>query len=347
MYSGLVLVCLMALANAMPGSVRLFEIKRAPFRLHFDPYEVTWTQFKQEHGKVYYSEEDEAKRRAVFMDNIKVIEQHNWLYFNMKKSYYLGVNQFTDLTVEEFRLYNKLQKQRATNKTIECTPYMPPLNWVVPATVDWRDKGYVTPVKNQGQCGSCWSFSTTGSLEGQHFRKTGTLVSLSEQQLVDCSSSFGNEGCNGGLMDQAFEYINSVGGLESEADYPYKAEDERCRFKRAEVKADLSGCKDIPSQEESALMEAVGSDGPVSVAIDASHQSFQMYSGGVYDEPMCSSTQLDHGVLVVGYGSDEGKEYWLVKNSWGTSWGDKGYIMMSRNKDNQCGIATSASFPVV
>eukprot|EP00916_Digyalum_oweni_P020062 GHVL01033533.1.p1 GENE.GHVL01033533.1~~GHVL01033533.1.p1 ORF type:complete len:350 (+),score=36.34 GHVL01033533.1:112-1161(+) len=345
----LILLCLTVVsAYALPSYVTRFDLARAPLRLRFDPYETTWQQFKAEHGKKYLSEENESEKRKVFIDNIHTIEQHNWEFFKMKKSYYLGINQFADMTTEEYQQYNKLMKQRATNnKTIECTKFMPPLNWGAPVSVDWRNKGYVTPIKNQGQCGSCWSFSTTGSLEGQHFRKSGKLVSLSEQQLVDCSAKFGNQGCNGGLMDQAFEYINSVGGVESEEEYPYEGEDDKCRFKESKVKADLSGCKDVPSESETDLMDAVASEGPVSVAIDASHSSFQMYAGGVYDEPECSSTELDHGVLVVGYGSDAGEEFWLVKNSWGTTWGKDGYIQMARNKDNQCGIATQASFPVV
>nr|KAG5711233.1 hypothetical protein BaRGS_004877 [Batillaria attramentaria] len=297
---------------------------------------------------MYGSDDEEASRRLVFIDNVKRIELHNWEYFNMKKSYYLDINQFADLTFDEYKQYNKLMKRPANKtNTISCSQFLPPLNWGAPTSVDWRTKGYVTPVKNQGQCGSCWSFSTTGSLEGQNFRTTGKLVSLSEQQLVDCSGSFGNEGCNGGLMDQAFEYINSVGGIESEKDYPYTAQEGTCHFQKGEVVADLYGCEDIPSGSEQKLMEAVGSQGPVSVAIDASHQSFQFYSGGVYNEPECSSSQLDHGVLVVGYGSEEGQDFWLVKNSWGTTWGDEGYVKMTRNKDNQCGIATSASFPEV
>ncbi|XP_076445208.1 procathepsin L-like [Babylonia areolata] len=343
MHTGLFVLCLAAAAYALPNR----EIHRSPFKLRFDPYEATWTQFKKTHGKNYTLVE-EAKRRSVFMDNVKRIEEHNWHYFQKTKSYYLGINQFTDLTEEEYKQYNRLMKQRVDDKKkIHCTEFMTPLNWFVPPFVNWTAKGYVTPVKNQGQCGSCWSFSTTGSLEGQHFRQTGKLVSLSEQQLVDCSSSFGNQGCNGGLMDQAFEYIYSAGGLETESEYPYDAMDERCKFIKSEVAATLTGCKDIPSEDEDMLTKAVASQGPVSVAIDAGHSSFQMYAGGVYDEPECSTTQLDHGVLVVGYGSLEGQEYWLVKNSWGTSWGDQGYIMMSRNKENQCGIATSASFPVV
>nr|KAG5711234.1 hypothetical protein BaRGS_004878 [Batillaria attramentaria] len=308
----------------------MFEIKPAAHdmpRLRFDPYEDTWASFKRQHGKMYGSDDEEALRYRIFIENVKMIEQHNWEYFNMKKSFYLDINQFADLTFDEYKQYNKLMV-RPANKNMNCSKFLPPLNWEAPESVDWRTKGYVTEVKDQGQCGSCWSFSTTGSLEGQHFRATGKLVSLSEQQLVDCSGSFGNEGCNGGLMDQAFEYINSVGGIESEADYPYMA-------------------VDIESGSEKSLMEAVASQGPISVAIDASHDSFQFYKGGIYDEHKCNSTQLDHGVLVVGYGSEKGQDYWIVKNSWNTFWGMQGYIWMSRNKDNQCGIATAASFPVV
>merc|ERR1712121_33566 len=186
----------------------------------------------------------------------------------------------------------------------------------MPATVDWRKHGYVTPVKDQKQCGSCWAFSATGSLEGQTFKKTGKLVSLSEQNLVDCSFPEGNEGCEGGFSSEAYRYINSNGGVDTEASYPYLAVNGKCMYNSSNVGATVTGCTQIESMSEAKLKTAVASVGPISVAIDAGHQSFQLYEEGVYYEPECSQTILDHGVLAVGYGTEsDGTDYWLVKNS--------------------------------
>lgn len=184
-------------------------------------------------------------------------------------------------------------------------------------------------------------------MEGQHGLKTGKLVSLSEQNLVDCSAAEGNMGCEGGLMDQAFQYVIANKGIDTEMSYPYKAIDESCEFKKNSVGATIKSYVDVKTGSESSLQSAVATVGPISVGIDASQLSFQFYSSGVYDEPACSTTILDHGVTAVGYGALNGTPYWKVKNSWGTSWGMSGYIFMSRNKQNQCGIATAASWPVV
>jgi len=305
-----------------------------------------WEAFKSFHAKKYASSED-GLRRLIWEENLKRVALHNLEAAIGKHSYTLAMNEFADLSGEEFLKLVLgsciISKRNSTGAaTFLKSSFIAP-----PPSVDWRDKNMVTPVKNQKQCGSCWAFSTTGSLEGQHSKKSGKLVSLSEQQLVDCSGDFGNFGCNGGLMDNAFRYIKSNGGIDTEVSYPYEARDGPCRFKKADVAATDVGYTDVPEGDEAALTQAIASVGPISVAIDASHFSFQLYHEGVYFEKRCSPTRLDHGVLAVGYGTEDGKDYYLVKNSWGLSWGQKGYIKMARNKNNNCGIATSASFPLV
>jgi cathepsin L len=253
------------------------------------------------------------------------------------------MNSFGDLSVQEFAaIYNTYRVN--TNRTLSEEVHGEP-NYEMAATVDWRTKGAVTGVKNQGQCGSCWAFSTTGSVEGAFFLAKGSLISSSEQELVDCSGSFGNDGCDGGLMDNAFQYIMSKSGINRESTYPYTAQDGSCASKPTNIGASIKNFVDVQSQDEASLVSAINKQ-PVSVAIDASQSSFQFYSSGVYYEPSCSSTQLDHGVLAVGYGT-QGSDYYIVKNSWGSSWGQNGYILMSRNKDNNCGIATAASYPTL
>ncbi|XP_052709424.1 procathepsin L-like [Crassostrea angulata] len=345
-------------ANVQNENVQWFDLESAqkhPEQLHilkakaginYQPYEQAWKEFKILHDKSYEDHEEESRRFEIFRENVLRIEKHNKLFHLGKKSYYLGVNQFTDLKYAEFENFNGLKMTNLNNT--KCSSHLSANNIVVPDSVDWRSKGYVTKVKDQGACGSCWAFSATGSLEGQYFRKNGKLVPLSESQLVDCSGSFGNEGCNGGFMENAFKYVKSVGGIESESDYPYKARQRTCAFDKTKVVATVSGCVDVESGSESSLKEVVSEVGPVSVAIDAGHSSFQLYAGGVYDEPLCSTSRLNHGVLCVGYGTSlQGKDYWIVKNSWGVRWGVEGYIKMSRNKNNQCGIASQASYPLV
>jgi len=303
-------------------------------------YELEFDLFKLKYNKVYATAEEHSARLSIFSDNFDFVQ--NW--DSVARGFEVEVNKFADLTNKEFvSLYTGLNITK-TYKVVAETVYPSRVQGDV---VNWVNKGAVTGVKNQGQCGSCWSFSTTGSVEGAHFLSTGSLVSLSEQNLVDCSTAEGNEGCNGGLMDDAFEYIIKNKGIDTETSYPYRATGpNKCEFKAASVGATITSYHDITSGSESALQTGVDKT-PVSVAIDAGHNSFQLYKSGVYYEPACSATQLDHGVLAAGYGTDGSSDYWLVKNSWGTDWGMAGYIHMSRNRNNNCGIATAASYPIV
>ncbi|CAH1790413.1 unnamed protein product [Owenia fusiformis] len=306
--------------------------------------DAQWNLFKKTHNKVY-TQIEETMRRIIFERNVQRIQSHNLEADMGLHTYRLGMNKYGDLTDEEYRT---LLGYRMTNTTRSSSgTFMAPSNMVLPDSVDWRPKGYVTPIKDQKQCGSCWAFSATGSLEGQTFKKTGKLPSLSEQNLVDCSTKEGNHGCGGGLMDLAFKYIKVNDGIDTEMSYPYEAKNDKCRYKSADKGGEDTGFMDIKRGSEKDLQSAVATVGPISVAIDAGHFSFRMYKTGVYYEPKCSSVRLDHGVLAVGYGSENMQDYWIVKNSWGKSWGSEGYIKMARNRDNQCGIATQSSYPLV
>jgi cathepsin L len=278
----------------------------------------------------------------VFQNNLDYIDAYNALDNGVT----LRMNQFGDLLSNEFRTMYLGYKAAVTadSSFSRTAPSTPAVSY--PTNLDWRSSGAVTAVKDQKQCGSCWSFSTTGSTEGCHKIATGSLVSLSEQNLIDCSSNtkYGNHGCNGGLMTSAMKYIIDNGGVDTEASYPYTASQGTCHYSAANKAATLKSYINVKKGDENDLQAHVNL-GPTSVAIDASQSSFQFYSSGVYYEPKCSSSSLDHGVLAVGWGVDNGSEYWLVKNSWGTTWGLQGYIEMARNKNNNCGIATQATRP--
>jgi cathepsin L len=312
----------------------------AAFALTEKEYQASFTQWMQKFQRSYAHDEFQYRYR-VFRTNLDYINTFN----AQNKTMTLGMNQFGDLTNAEYRrMYLGLKMPKnARFPSVHPTPKKvkaPPASW------DWNKQGAVTPIKNQEQCGSCWAFSTTGSTEGCHFISTKSLVSLSEQDLVDCSTAQGNQGCDGGLMTQAMDYIISNGGIDTESTYPYTAEDGTCNYNAANSGATLKSYVNVNQGDENDLQLKTYT-GPTSVAIDASQSSFQFYSGGVYYEPACSSTQLDHGVLSIGWGTDSSSssDYWLVKNSWGTSWGLNGFIWMSRNKNNNCGIATMATLP--
>merc|ERR1711976_611696 len=289
--------------------------------LAISPFEAIveeWETWKMQHGKVYarnYGDpvgkngysQEESFRMKIWMENKAKIEKHNRHFYKGVHSYSLAMNEFGDLLHHEFVNVMNGYKMRSNTTS-----------------------------------------STTGALEAMHHRATGKLVSLSEQQLVDCSRKYGNNGCNGGLMDYAFQYIKENGGIDTEKSYPYEGEDHKCRYNPAYRGATDIGFVDVEAGNENALKSAIATQGPCSVAIDASHESFQFYNTGVYREEDCSPENLDHGVLAVGYGVDQnGEAYWLIKNSWGESWGNGGYVKIARNGDNMCGVASAASYPLV
>jgi len=297
-----------------------------------------WTTYKEIYNK-NYGDRYEFIRRSIWEANLKHIGKHNLETKMGHHGYTIGINEYSDMTRDEFKAKKSIIEMSQT--LLHGSHFLHAYNSEPPSSIDWREHGFVTPVKNEGQslCGS-WAFSATGAVEGQHFRKTARLVSLSEQQLCDCMNGAWHD------MDSAFEYIKEVGGIDSEATYPAGPAGQ-CQFNPAGIGAKVTGYTDISRGNETDLMLAVGSVGPVAVAVDASHFSFQLYRTGIYSDPDCSSSSVDLAMLVVGYGSEQGQDYWILKNSWGVAWGEDGYMKMARNKNNMCGIATMASYPLV
>ncbi|KAJ8935491.1 hypothetical protein NQ314_012783 [Rhamnusium bicolor] len=271
-----------------------------------------WMEFKETHGREYRNLRGRTTSASQFSNKICVPSKNT-------------------MKVPIADQYWKLKRPSSM--------YLP--NLEAPAEVNWVNKGVVTGVKNQGSCGSCWSFSATGALEGAYAVKHGSLISLSEQNLMDCSTSYGNNACNGGLMEYAYKYVHDY-GIETEKDYPYTAKKGTCQYsssKKTAVK--VTGYSTVTKKNEASLATAVANQ-PVAVAVNA--QKWQHYAGGIFDDSSCSQS-IDHGVLAVGYATSGSTPYWLIKNSWGTSWGEKGYIRLVRNKNNQCGVVNDATVP--
>ncbi|KAL9312533.1 hypothetical protein ACSQ67_017985 [Phaseolus vulgaris] len=316
----------------------------------------------KEHAKTYSSEEEKRYRFHVFEDNYAFVSQHNRNANDNNSTYTLSLNAFADLTHHEFKT-SRLGFSPSLLRFKRVQNQQPRHLLHNPSQIDWRQSGAVTPVKDQASCGACWAFSATGAIEGINKIVTGSLESLSEQELVDCDTSY-NSGCEGGLMDYAYQFVIDNKGIDTEDDYPYQARQRPCNKDKNACIPKLVGPStmehdfslkrhivtiddyvDLPPNEEE-LLKAVASQ-PVSVGICGSERAFQLYSQGIFSGPC--STSLDHAVLIVGYGSENGVDYWIVKNSWGKYWGIDGYIHMIRNTGDPkgiCGINTLASYPI-
>lgn len=305
-----------------------------------------WMEY---HGRVYKDTEERQMRYTIFKSNVERIEAFNK---GPDTKYRLSVNQFADLTNEEFRATRTGYKMPSSQviSTSKETAFEYANLTAMPSTMDWRKKGAVTPVKDQGECGCCWAFSAVAAIEALTQIKTGKLVSLSEQELVDCDVNGEDQGCEGGLMESAFQFIQKNGGLTTEAKYPYKGEDGICSTNKATTRAaaTISGYKKVAANNENALLKAV-SNQPISIAVNGGAFEFQFYSSGVLTGE-CSA-YLNHAITAVGYGvGTDGTKYWIMKNSWGTGWGENGYIRMERgssSKEGICGIAMQASYPTL
>ena len=311
-----------------------------------------YTAWKEHYGIGYAATEEDAQRFTTFVDNRALVITHNAQYTRGEVSFSLELNEFAAMSNAEFKATHLGLGGGSPARSATDT-YTPSAGAAPPASWDWRNtKNVVNPVKNQQSCGSCWAFSAVATMEGALNLKTGALHSLSEQELVDCVNGGANTCSVGGEMYQGVEYGISHGTM-FEKDYPYKGTSgHKCKYDKSKNVHTFSGYTNVTSGDETAsgLLGAAYEKPIISVGIDASGIFFQLYFGGVYDPLFCSSTNLDHGVAVIGYGTYHknatapGKDYWLVRNSWGAFWGLKGYVMMARNAKNKCGIATQACY---
>jgi len=322
------------------AGVALAKVEMKQRLLSESEYYGKWQEFLEQfpEGMGRYTDmEEHNSRYEIFKDNMDKAKVHN----DGKHGWTMGVTQFADKTEDEFMAFlsmsGSMKRPEGERVNFDASKFHS-----TPDSKDWTTLGAVTPVKDQGQCGSCWAFSTTGSLEGANFLYGSKILSsLSEQELVDCSGSAGNQGCNGGLMDDAFKWIKS-NGLCLESSYPYTGRDGTCQKSRCtNAISTVKSWTDITNEDD--LATAVGNVGPVSIAVDA-NLKWQLYTGGVMSASFCPKNSLDHGVLAVGYNKSSG--YWKVKNSWNTSWGEKGYVRLVYGQ-NACGLANSASYPTL
>uniref|UniRef100_A0AC35UFM3 Pept_C1 domain-containing protein n=1 Tax=Rhabditophanes sp. KR3021 TaxID=114890 RepID=A0AC35UFM3_9BILA len=317
-----------------------------------EPVVDDWEIFKSSYYKLFTNKSIETMHEKQYQRLVDQIKMHNDLFKQGKSTYEMGINEFADYTEEEYQMLEGVKFTMDDLKNTDVVEAFAPINGqnftvfgALPDEVDWRKRGYVSPVKSQRKCGSCHIWSAIGAIEGAYKKKTGKLISLSVQQVLDCTP---NNACLGGWMTTTYDYLKKIKGVESDASYPYKARKNKCAYKKAKSVTSIKGFINIKSGDEDALKYAIATHGPVAAAIDASRPGFKSYKRGVYFDKNCSSTALTHAILIVGYGKDKKLgDYYLIKNSWSTTFGMKGYMKLARNKNNHCGIATGASVPLL
>ncbi|EGG24016.1 counting factor associated protein [Cavenderia fasciculata] len=307
----------------------------------------SFDQFKKQFGKTYENTLEHNTRFATYKQMLHRVATHN--AHNSESTYKLAMNHFGDMSDEEFRKFIIPHVDRDENNGASEVHDNEDVS-ALPASLDWRTSGCVTPVKDQGVCGSCWTFGSLASLETVACLKHNKdLISLSEQELVDCAYVGQSMGCNGGFASNAYQYIMNAGGIATESDYPYLMQNAYCKASTVQNSGvRVQSYVNVTAFSEAALQNAVATVGVVAVAIDASAPDFRYYSSGVYYSTVCQSglDYLDHEVAVLGYGTDNGQQYWIVKNSWSTYYGNEGIVWMAMNRDNNCGIASQATYPI-
>lgn len=337
-------VLFLILCVALATATSTFDLTK------FERTQITEEDFEQLFGlyrihKAPFHIEPSVERYNYFKSRVQSIINHNK---NPNKTWKRTITKFTGLTVDELKGVTLMESQNCSATHFPSEPASQGFT-VFPDYFDWRQAGVVSKVKDQGNCGSCWTFSTTGAVESHWalFKATKPPL-LSEQQLVDCAGDFNNFGCNGGLPSQAFQYIQANGGLESEDSYPYKGVDQQCSFDSSKIVASVQyGSYNVTSGDEQGLQESLFTHGPVSIAFEVT-DDFMDYDSGVYVGKTChqDSAHVNHAVLAVGFGHDKtaNLDYWIVKNSWSTTWGENGYFRIQRGV-NMCGVAVCASYP--
>ncbi|XP_017120733.1 procathepsin L [Drosophila elegans] len=307
-------------------------------------YKSEFEKFKKSNNRKYLRTYDEIRSLKVFEENYKVIEEHNQHYQDGQTTFRLKPNIFADMSTDGYlKGYLRLLKSNVEDSADNIAEIVgSPLMANVPESLDWRSKGFITPSQNQQSCGSCYAFSIAESIGGQVFKRTGKILSLSEQQIVDCSVSHGNQGCVGGSLRNTLTYLQSTGGIMRAADYAYVGKKGRCQFVSDLSVVNVTSWAILPVHDEQAIQAAVTHIGPVAISINATPKTFQLYSDGIYDDVQCSSASVNHAMLIIGFG----KDYWILKNWWGELWGESGYMRI-RKGVNMCGIANYAAYAIV